>query len=425
MAYGPPGFPSRPPRKNRGLLWGVIALVIVILGASGGVAAYLLTRGDDGKKVTAATTTVTTKVAIAGTSSAPSTGTGATGTTNQKPTTSSISTTSSTTTITTEPQGAWTQLDPAGYKPEARSRYAMVYDRDDREMIIFGGRGDLNGASQEYNDTWAYDPATDGWTNLDPNGVSPNGRFFHSMVYLSGLGKVLLFGGGSEGDQKLLRDTWVYDPGTNAWTLLSPSGDVPSGRYGQAMAFDSTRGKVILFGGMRNSSLLDDTWAYDPQRNTWTQLDPGGDTPSPRYGHSMVFDPNRGMIYLFGGAYEEGDTLTTYNDLWVYDCARNTWARLDPFGDRPSTRAGQSMVLDLDADKLMLFAGYGGGALNDAWTYDMAQNIWTELDPPGNLPPARWFHSMAYNEVDHQVIVFGGRVVGEGPPLGDTWAFSL
>lgn len=55
---------------------------------------------------------------------------------------------------------------------------------------------------------WAYDFATNRWTELSPAGDRPPARRFHSMVYDSGANKMILFGGyGFDGVR--LNDTWA------------------------------------------------------------------------------------------------------------------------------------------------------------------------------------------------------------------------
>jgi N-acetylneuraminic acid mutarotase len=132
------------------------------------------------------------------------------------------------------------------------------------------------------------------------------------MVYDSSTGKVILFGGSGDTD---LNDTWAYDPAANIWTNLKPSGDLPSARDGHSMVYDSSTGKVILFGGSNESDpTFNDTWAYDPVGNTWTNLNPSGSLPSGRVGHSMVYDPTTGKVILFGGLGEQG----IFDDIWAY-----------------------------------------------------------------------------------------------------------
>jgi len=48
-----------------------------------------------------------------------------------------------------------------------------------------------------------------------------------------------------------------------------------------AMAYDSGRGKIVLFGGYAGSAVLGDTWEWDGASGTWDTRHPGGSKPSP------------------------------------------------------------------------------------------------------------------------------------------------
>ena len=102
-----------------------------------------------------------------------------------------------------------------------------------------------------------------------------------------------------------LNDTWAYDPAANTWTDLEPAGDLPSARCGHAMVYDlGQRPGDPLWGvaARRCQHCFNDTWAYDPAANTWTELHPAGDLPSARNGHAMVYDSATGKVILFGGS---------------------------------------------------------------------------------------------------------------------------
>jgi N-acetylneuraminic acid mutarotase len=158
------------------------------------------------------------------------------------------------------------------------------------------------------------------------------------------------------------------------------------------MVYDSLTGKVILFGGY-DGGFLDDTWAYDPAANTWTELKPSGETPPGRYGQCMVYDPASAKVILFGGDrpwVNPAGRTTTYSldDLWAYDPVANTWTELEPSGEEPLGRAYSSLVYDYAVNKVILFGGLNGSillneftVLNDTWAYDSSTNSWTELNP--------------------------------------------
>lgn len=93
----------------------------------------------------------------------------------------------------------------------------------------------------------------------------------------------------------------------------------PLPRSNQAMAYDSKRHVVVLFGGWTNKGeLLDDTWEYDGEK--WYQPSVASQPPSRLY-HAMVYDEARGVVVLFGGFADE----TYLNDTWEYNGV--TWTQ--------------------------------------------------------------------------------------------------
>jgi N-acetylneuraminic acid mutarotase len=308
--------------------------------------------------------------------------------------------------------GAWVQLHPTGEIPAARANHAMVYDPTSGRVILFGGGTE----EVEYNDTWTYDPVTNIWTELDPVGPVPPVRRYHAMVYDPACRRVILFGGVS--GLEPLGDTWAYDPVVNTWTELHPVGEVPSPRAFHSLVFDPTGGKVLLFEGGDQNGDMNDVWAYDPANNIWEELDPAGDMPTGRGGLSSLWDPVDDRIILFGGRGAE-----FFNDLWAYDYTENTWTSLEKTGEMPDPRGYQSMVYDIaDAEALLFGGGTDGGSVNDTWAYDPADNAWTELQPAGRQPSERVFHSMVYDEAGDRVILFGG-IDNLGEFLCDTWVY--
>jgi N-acetylneuraminic acid mutarotase len=161
-------------------------------------------------------------------------------------------------------------------------------------------------------------------TTLAPNTVMPMGRSDAGMVFDPRSGKVILFGG-MDADYACLNDTWSYDPVTNKWTRLTPEGESPAARSAHAMAYDQHSGKVILFGGIDSQfTSYNDTWAYDVKTNAWTNLAPAGDSPPARGRTLMVYASGIDRLILFGGAVIQQDQAggfggTVYfNDTWTF-----------------------------------------------------------------------------------------------------------
>jgi hypothetical protein len=74
------------------------------------------------------------------------------------------------------------------------------------------------------------------------------------------------------------------------------SGSYPQARYGATMAFDSTTGRTVMYGGSDgNGRALTDTWTWDG--TTWTAAAKG---PGPLQDVRMVDDPAAGGLLLVG-----------------------------------------------------------------------------------------------------------------------------
>ncbi len=80
------------------------------------------------------------------------------------------------------------------------------------------------------------------------------------------------------------------------------------------MAYDATRGVSVLFGGRNATAYLSDTWEWDgvDWREVATSVAPPG-----RWQSRMTFDTTRNRVVLFGGM---GDL--PFGDTWEVDGTR-------------------------------------------------------------------------------------------------------
>ena len=106
------------------------------------------------------------------------------------------------------------------------------------------------------------------------------------MAYDGTRGITVLHGGQVPGavPPRLLGDTWTWN-GTR-WTEHAGTPG-PGLRTGAAMAFDSARGRTILFGGYDGALVRGDTWEFDG--TTWTQVALTS-SPTARSDHAMAYD---------------------------------------------------------------------------------------------------------------------------------------
>jgi uncharacterized protein (TIGR03437 family) len=304
----------------------------------------------------------------------------------------------------------WTQQFPQS-SPPARDSPSMAYDSAHGQVIMFGGLDSFNiDPDGLLNDTWAWEGAN--WTPESPQ-TSPPARYGHAMAYDSTHGQVLLFGGRGENQSSpLLNDTWVWD-GSN-WTQKFPQTSPPS-RFGHAMVYDPAHGQVLLFGGSDGSSSpLGDTWVWDG--SNWTQKSPQTSPPG-RRNHAMTYDIGHRQVVLFGGVW----SLVGQNDTWVWN--GSNWTQKSP-QTSPSARQVPLMLYDSALGQAVLFGGVDNHnqELNDTWAWNGSN--WIQQSPQ-NSPSVRSSAAIAYDSGRAQAVLFCGQTGGTGQLLFDTWTYGI
>lgn len=324
----------------------------------------------------------------------------------------------------TLPPGQWIQKSP-DLSPSARILHAMAYDTDNQQVILFGGRSSA-GAS---GDTWIYNPSNNTWNEQILQGSPPPPAAAHAMVYDPVNKRVILFGGVDPTGIHLDNDAWAYNVEANSWTNLNLNpADSPSPRSLTAMVYVPDKMQVILFGGETEEGLSDETWAFN---DTWTKLTLNP-SPSPRFKHAMAYDAMNQQVILFGGEIDLGEKNS---ETWAYDVNNNTWSELSP-ANPPSARLGHAMVYDTINERIMMFGGFATGSSfpnGGTWVFDYSTKQWSQLFPPAPVPQGRFLHAMAYNIDTGETILFGGAWEGCGGSdcdvrsefyQNDTWIYT-
>jgi hypothetical protein len=285
----------------------------------------------------------------------------------------------------------------------------MAYDSARGRVVLFGGNASVQGSNAFLGDTWEWDGTS--WTLVATTGPSP--RANHALAYDSARGRVVLFGGAySDGGTGILygSDTWEWD-GTS-WTLVAVTG--PGARGGHGMAYDSARGRTVLFGGGATLGLSGDTWEWNGA--SWTQVAITG--PTARTWVPMAYDNERGRTVLLGGI----DSSNKYTgDTWEWNGAG--WTQVATIG--PTRRAGIGIAYDSSLRRVLVFGGtsdlVANGFCGDTWWWDGAH--WKQSTATG--PAERGNFAMAYDSGRGRAVVFGGANASGTPPyLGDTWEWD-
>ncbi|MEM7205944.1 MAG: kelch repeat-containing protein [Planctomycetota bacterium] len=300
-------------------------------------------------------------------------------------------------------QPRWKPIQPFSPSPGAIARHAAADDPTANQLVV------LHGQNTEYpgvvpgESEWRG--SARGWAGGSLYRLYPTDRAGHAMATHAGAGHAVLFGGESnDGMATMLDDTWVR---ARRWQQLSPA-KAPPGRVDHTMVPDAS-GHVLLFGGRDVGGPRADTWRWNGL--DWDALLPST-APAARSEHAVAFDSQRGVVVLFGGLGTGGTLL---GDTWEWDGL--TWTAKSVAG-APSPRAGHALVFDPASGRVLLFGGAtAAGTVADTWAWDGAQ--WRALATP-TAPPATVEHVMMLDPVTGEVQVHGG--FNGNVRYGDVWA---
>jgi hypothetical protein len=352
----------------------------------------------------------------------------------------------------------WTKLTPLT-SPQRRQGARLVYDSNASRMVLVGGVD----ASQFWNDTWTWNPATRAWSIIATTTSSAAGRIYHARAYpgaafnpTGGRG-VTVFGGiGYAVVEPVIAFNDVWELRGTVWTDVTPSGVSPPARAWTQLAWDSALNRMIMFAGYPIT--YGDTWQL--VNDTWSQIVTEQASPAGRDSHGMVYDSARQKVVVFGGyladvieltantwaqaqridwapaqahhvmAYDtHRDRLFVYGgsvETWEYVPATSLWEWFYTLG--PNGRAGAAAVYDQVRRRMLLFGGRAsssgvvGATLGDTWEQDTVTKVWT-AHTSGVAPPARDDHAMVYDTAHNRTILFGGRNEA-GQVLADTWLWA-
>lgn len=367
----------------------------------------------------------------------------------------------------------WNKISPFAPFPPGRSRHGAIYDPIRDRLVIFGGR---DAANAPLGDVWslALDEEIPCWTQMTPGGAPPSARYNHSAEYDHVRDRIVVFGG-YDGSAPMMNDLWALSlDGAPEWSPLSFPGGPPDPRSGHGAIYDPVRDRMIFVWGHDLTRLWNDTWElplgdmpqwsvippgaipfagitralYDPVRDRvvvvvspsdlspvdvwalsltpqfmWSRITPTGTPPSGRSGHSVIYDPPRDRLLLFGGFRQ----TVSLNDVWALALSGTpAWNEIVPDGAPPAARSDHVAIYDPVRDRMVIHGGASEGPVSrrDAWILSLAGTpAWSELSPAGTKPLGRFGHSAIYDPAGDRMIVFGGR---NGPTtFADVWDLSL
>jgi Galactose oxidase, central domain len=285
----------------------------------------------------------------------------------------------------------WSVQTESTVRPPARSQ-AMLADDGVNGPLLFGGR---SAAGAALGDTWQFDGQS--WTQLA--GAAPPPRFGGVMVSPAP-GEVFLFGG-TAANGTLLSDYWTFSAG--AWTQRpSPTSGTTISQASNAAAAADNGGLVWLRGGLTSNGASATLFAYQYSLANPYWL---GSYPAPtfREGHAMAFDSDRNRLVVYGGRDSQGALVPGTEE---FDIANTTWNYVNqPVA--PELRVEATMVYDPIKRRTILDGGFDPITSNRfaarwEWDGDSWQPSFGGLPSPTSNAAAT-FHAAA-----GRTVMFGG-----------------
>lgn len=242
--------------------------------------------------------------------------------------------------------GEWRMLPAAPLSPRSNQAFAW----DGTEMLVWGGYDGRPAATDGVaDDGAAYDPTSNRWRPLPPAPLSARAG---ALAVWTGTTMVVL-GGYADGSGQPPRDGAAYNPATDRWTPISAP--TPPGQHSlmwtsavqagnELLAFSDWATSTPCGAGCIEGAGGTDVYAFDDQTDAWHLVPAASGALS---GADQVFWTGS-VVIARGGDWCGGCAGPAQPQRSAaYDPARNTWTQLpaDPLGSGRPTSAWTGAAL--------------------------------------------------------------------------------
>ncbi|CAE7495517.1 KLHDC4 [Symbiodinium natans] len=340
--------------------------------------------------------------------------------------TSTSTTTTATFTTTQQVENTWFHLEPIGRGPVGREMFSIVLRESDGVVLVFGGSvfvwDPVTGTQNTtyYDDLWMYSTQGNFWSTKTSRPMPSSG---HSAV-LSPDGHCMLVYGGQVAEENLSQTLWCYNMTADTWQDTGAANS-PAARLGHTAVMANDNCMYVFAGYLSRGNytgpgtevvLANDWQCYNVQTNAWTEITPTGDVPlEPRYFHTAVLVQD--CIYIFGGYNASYGILS---ELGCFNITRRDYTLLE---DPGTARTSHGAAWAPSFDCMIVWGGLGapsayGGfmAVNDGSTvqsYNYKEGVWERRDVTSQSPyPRAGVRAVYVPQWDAQLFFGGGACSG-------------
>ena len=267
------------------------------------------------------------------------------------------------------------------------------------------------------------------WTDLSPchfPATVPYGYRTTPMVaFDSDRGKVIVYGAYSGN----YSDLWEVDVTTGLRTDRTTCAYVDTiPEWNSAFVYDAGRKRVVLF----PYSASTDVREWDPVADVWTDrpTPPGSAGAVPEGAANFaLYDPTGKRVIVF---VVHTDTLS--ESIWAWDGVTGVWTLLEDTLPVSNPIGLPSMAFDADRGVIWGFGGVGSSnnPIDNLWSWNVATTAFTDLTPatrPAAWPAARAGAGLVYDGTRGKLVLYGGmsgadarRDIWEWDPAAGAWA---
>ncbi len=187
------------------------------------------------------------------------------------------------------------------------------------------------------------------------------------------------------------------------------AGAAPVSAFGFSVSDDLATHRLVFFGGVESYA---QTWLWDGSR--WSRAHPAVSPPG-RFHAASAYDPETGLVMLFGGRLEAGGVV---NDTWAW--TGTTWRELNAGAGGPPAGESALMAWDDASRRMILVTPTASTTGGRTWIWSGTH--WS-AQPGADLPATPIAGQMAFDPVSGAMLL----VSPLEPPIGpgvSTWRYD-